>query len=376
MKNKISLIIVLLIFNIGFLLSQEGNPMIEYRFTNPANNQLGIAAVFNQSTSQNVTLDNAAVNILVPTGYHSPSLTNGWEMVVFVEEPTLTSYCGPSATGYTFYQFFKFNNQNLGSVTAFVPEPLFVITFEGSSSDPVDGLTFPLVGDLHNCLFDLGITNTSSIQWGPNPTPFVGKSDISITPQNISLPIRLLTFTAKKLDERIVKLSWTTSLEINSDYFVIERSKDGRVWTEIGTVEAAGNSHTLRAYDYIDSALPTMSRVRENTLYYKLRMVDQDRGFAYSDIRGVHLNKADLEYSIPIYPNPGLQLFHIDLSNTDVSKGDLDLQVYDMMGKRIIGKKISGGGIELLDMNDYPSGLYQVKITQGNRLSQSRISKI
>lgn len=193
---------------------------------------------------------------------------------------------------------------------------------------------------------------------------------------NVPLPIKLSTFMAKNLNENSVKLDWTTSLEINSDYFAIERSQDGRTWTEIGMVAAAGNSNAVLAYDYIDSTLPLASRNDDNTLYYKLRLVDQDGKYAYSDIRVVHLNTVNSQHNFVIYPNPGLQYFNIDLTSTDATQGDLQLKVYDMLGKLVIDKDILGGGIELLDMGNHPSGLYQLKITQGNKTFQSRISKI
>lgn len=193
---------------------------------------------------------------------------------------------------------------------------------------------------------------------------------------NVPLPIKLATFHAKKLNEKSVQLDWTTSLEINSDYFAIERSKDGRNWTEIGTVAAAGNSNDLRKYDFLDDLLPISNRNNLNTLYYKLRLVDQDGKFVYSDIRVVHLNAFSSDHNFVIYPNPSLQFFNIDLTNIDASQDALQLKVYDMIGKLVVDKPILGGGIALLDMGDHPSGLYQVKIIQGGKTYQSKISKI
>ena len=193
---------------------------------------------------------------------------------------------------------------------------------------------------------------------------------------NLPLPIILSTFTAKKENERSVHLDWSTSSEINSNNFIIERSQDGQDWTDIGTVSAAGNSTNTIAYNYLDSDLPLSSRNLNNILYYKLRLVDLDGKYIHSDIRVVHMNVFNTDNSFAIYPNPSMQYFNIDLTNIDTQYGDLHLSVYDMMGKRVIKKKILGGGIELLDMSEYPTGLYQVKITQGAKQYQNRISKI
>lgn len=193
---------------------------------------------------------------------------------------------------------------------------------------------------------------------------------------NLPLPIILRTFTAKKENERNVQLTWSTSSEINSSHFIIERSQDGLDWTDIGAVSAAGNSSSTEAYNYLDDDLPLNNRTFNNVLYYKLRLVDLDGKYIHSDIRVVHMNVFDTDHSFAIYPNPSMQYFNIDMTNIDTQFGDLKMCVYDMMGKLIIEKKILGGGIELLDMNNYPTGLYQVKITQGTKQYQSRISKI
>lgn len=202
------------------------------------------------------------------------------------------------------------------------------------------------------------------------------KDNLILPGANVPLPILLKTFTAKKENERSVHLDWSTSSEINSNNFIIERSQDGQDWTDIGAVSAAGNSSSTVAYSYIDNDLPLTNRTLNNILYYKLRLVDLDGKYIHSDIRVVHLNNFETDHNFAIYPNPSMQYFNIDLTNIDTQYGDLHLSVYDMMGKRVIKKKILGGGIELLDMSEYPTGLYQVKITQGAKQYQNRISKI
>ena len=193
---------------------------------------------------------------------------------------------------------------------------------------------------------------------------------------NLPLPITLTTFKANKINESDVKLDWNTSSEINSDYFAIERSQNGRDWTETGTVGAAGNSTVPLAYTFYDHVPELIKRSNDNTLYYKLRMVDLDGKETYSDIRVVHLGKSYSDHGFAIYPNPSTQFFNVDLTDTDATHGDLTLHVFDILGKRIIEKKVLGGGIELLDMQGQPTGLYHVTITQGYKVFQGRISKI
>lgn len=190
------------------------------------------------------------------------------------------------------------------------------------------------------------------------------------------LPIKLLSFTATKATETSVNLNWTTSSEQNSDYYGVERSQDGVNWTEIGIVDAVGNSDTKMYYDFNDNELPANNRTFHHQLYYKLRLVDQDGKFAYSDVRVVQLDNKNTNHTFNIYPNPSLKFFNINLSGISSEYGDIQMRIFDTMGKLVLEKKMLGGGIELLDMQDYPTGIYLVKIIQGSKQFESRISKI
>lgn len=202
------------------------------------------------------------------------------------------------------------------------------------------------------------------------------KDNLIAPESNLPLPIILTAFKANKVNESQVKLDWVTSSEINSDYFAIERSQNGKEWSEVGTVAAAGNSLGLKSYEFYDYLPEVIKRNSDPYLYYKLRMVDLDGKEVDSDIRVVHFNQSFSDGSFAIYPNPSLQYFNIDLSETDATYGDLTLKVFDMLGKQVIERKVLGGGIELLDMENHPAGLYEVRITQGYKYFHSRISKL
>src|SRR6202035_5154257 len=68
--------------------------------------------------------------------------------------------------------------------------------------------------------------------------------------QNIPLPLLLESFTATRVDTKGL-LQWTTSQEVNSDKFIIEKSTDANHYNAIGTVKAQGNSSTTSNYQFI-----------------------------------------------------------------------------------------------------------------------------
>jgi len=208
-----------------------------------------------------------------------------------------------------------------------------------------------------------------------SPSGAAAEFDIIVIGQQFSpLPVSLSSFSATKHTERSSRLNWTTSSEINSDFFGIERSKDGNTWETIGRVAAAGNSSKELAYEFIDDNLPLI-RTKEQVFYYRLRMTDLDGQYKYSDVRGVNFGKLSTGV-VTIYPNPTVEHINVDLSGMDLDAGKVDLFVYDMSGRQLIKKSIIGNGIELIDVSQLPANTYNVVVKQGETAYQQRVIKI
>ena len=120
--------------------------------------------------------------------------------------------------------------------------------------------------------------------------PFI-QSKLVTVDENCILPISLISFTGENKDN-INVLYWITDLEYNSSHFEIEKSADGIVFDGIGYVIADQNN----PYEFVDE-MPIYS---DN--YYRLKMVDLDSSFTYSNIVVVRVEKPTSNYTI--YPNP------------------------------------------------------------------------
>ncbi|MBK8349975.1 MAG: T9SS type A sorting domain-containing protein [Saprospiraceae bacterium] len=192
---------------------------------------------------------------------------------------------------------------------------------------------------------------------------------------SVVLPVKLSIFSAEQYKERASKLNWSTSSEINSDFFGVERSEDGVNWSNIGRVRAAGNSNETLKYEYIDNSLP-LNRSKEQIFYYRLKMTDLDGKYEYSDIRGVNFQRTATTTSISIYPNPSTDRINVDLSGMDLNNGEIVLSVFDMKGQQMIRKNIIGNGLELIDVNQLPAATYNVVVQQKDKVFQQRIIKI
>ncbi|MBN4061994.1 hypothetical protein JYU20_02225 [Bacteroidales bacterium AH-315-I05] len=147
---------------------------------------------------------------------------------------------------------------------------------------------------------------------------------------NSPLPIELLSFSGK-VEERKIRLDWTTISEINNDYFIIERSADGINYDGLTQVLGAGNSNaTLHYTTYDENPLPDLS-------YYRLKQVDFDGSFNYSQVVLVQMVKQ--EYTISVFPNPvsGTQL---NLSGKKLDGKEILVTLNNNMGETVYSKVI------------------------------------
>jgi len=85
----------------------------------------------------------------------------------------------------------------------------------------------------------------------------------------VVLPVEITSFEGWK-ESYGNKINWETSTERNSDYFIMDRSVDGKSWEEIQTVKSVGNSQTLSQYEVVDNTYEI------SVNYYRLRQYDLD----------------------------------------------------------------------------------------------------
>ena len=123
------------------------------------------------------------------------------------------------------------------------------------------------------------------------------------------LPVELVDFYATKTEKRTVMTNWVTGSELNSDYFEIQRSSNGSFFETIGVVQAAGNSNNLITYQFEDE------NPLNGMVYYRLKQIDFDGSFEYSDIRQIELKGEEAL----IYPNPVTDWATVSLDNKNVT---------------------------------------------------------
>ncbi len=133
----------------------------------------------------------------------------------------------------------------------------------------------------------------------PEPGASTPRTNNGIGLCSVILPIELIYFDGTfNESENQVELSWATASELNNDYFVVQRSKDGIIFEDVLTVDGAGTSTTRLDYADIDKTPFTGIR------YYRLQQVDFDGADTYSDVVSVQNNMTTAETEMTIFPNP------------------------------------------------------------------------
>ena len=184
----------------------------------------------------------------------------------------------------------------------------------------------------------------------------------SFTPSG-GLPVKLISFDAKLLSNKEVLLSWQTASETNNDFFEVERRVNHELsgtlgtlednWDKVGKVKGAGNSNLLRSYEFVDASTPLSMT---NILYYRLKQVDYDGSFSYSNIVAVKLDEAFQNEPI-IFPNPGNGNFSIS-----TNQFILELELFDPNGQSLLKIFDVSGTQQIQLSNDVKDGIYFLRI--------------
>lgn len=161
------------------------------------------------------------------------------------------------------------------------------------------------------------------------------------------LPVSLQSFSANCING-MIQIDWSTSSEINNDYFIIEHSADGILFNQLLRVNGAGNTNTQHNYAAVSL---------KGTGYYRLKQVDFDgKESTFDPVFVTCHSTADMNCPAITFSNQEFQLKMESESNDEV-----DIQLMDMGGKVIsVGKYpiISGTNLVSIPYPQHAAGLY------------------
>ncbi len=218
------------------------------------------------------------------------------------------------------------------NLTAFA----FVVSSTAYFSDVTVPGNIATLAPLANLGFD---PNFNTLPGGPyysNPAP---------------LPIELTSFTSD-IKDRNVTINWQTQTEVQSSKFVVERALFGTdIWQIVANVKAAGTSNSLKSYSVTDTKL------NSGKYQYRLKMIDVDGTYRYSDIIFAEIGTPKTYQLSQNYPNPFNPTTRIDYQLPLDAK--VTIELYTISGEKVatLVNNEQTAGYYTLDINASREGL-------------------
>ncbi len=179
------------------------------------------------------------------------------------------------------------------------------------------------------------------------------------------LPVELLSFTGQAEGQNVI-LNWATASELNNHGFEIQRKFGNNDWVTIGFKEGKGTTSEQSNYSYIDD----ISRLSASEVYYRIKQIDFNGSFSYSD--EIKVGLIPLEYNLfQNYPNPFNPVTVIKYSIAERTK--VNLTVYDILGneiKTLVNENKEPGYYEInFESENLSSGIYLYRLNTNNFVS-------
>ncbi len=194
----------------------------------------------------------------------------------------------------------------------------------------------------------------------PFPTP--GQVDCTLIP----LGVEWASFEVSLLDGQSISLSWKTISEENNSYFEVQHSIDGINFRAIDEVAGNGTTQLKQEYSY------THLTPANGTNYYRLKQVDFDGDFEYSDIRVVDIDRAG-----KIVINPSAAIAEITIQLTETEGHNNLIGIYDMVGRTVMMSNFDGAqNAKTIDISNLEKGYYVVRVQAGNEIFTERFMKM
>lgn len=210
------------------------------------------------------------------------------------------------------------------------------------------------------------IAPSSSTGAGNVPNVFFDISNVDFTIGS-PMPVTLVSFEVKQGSENSASLTWQTSEERNNAGFEIEMSLDARSYKKVGFVDGNGSTTASRHYQY------SVKDLQSGRYYFRLKQLDYDGKFEYSQIRAIELKSAG--EVVAVYPNPtsGKLKIHPSLHNGQA----FAVKIVDQSGRTVVSLPTSDRYTNSyeLDASGLRSGIYSVILTGMNFTESIRFVK-
>ena len=186
---------------------------------------------------------------------------------------------------------------------------------------------------------------------------------LSLAPINcppLTLPVKLSSFNAK-VSNCSVNLDWTAATETDFSNYEVQSSTDGSTFKTIATKPVNGPDQKYLYQDHSPA---------QGNIYYRLKMVNIDGSFEYSNIIAMKLNCNRSE--MVVYPNPVTDILNINITNAQDNETEASL--FDNSGRLVHSSKLVSG-TNSINMTKFPKGVYLLTLKNNNEIQNIKIVK-
>ncbi|MEM1321268.1 MAG: T9SS type A sorting domain-containing protein [Bacteroidota bacterium] len=165
------------------------------------------------------------------------------------------------------------------------------------------------------------------------------------------LPVELLSFDARAVGEQ-VQIDWATATELDNDYFLVQRSKDAERFEDIDQVDGAGTTLAAQYYEVWDN------KPYIGINYYRLKQVDHNGDFEYSDIRAVEMSGQAVK--VNVYPQPASDWLTVEVGEEVKPER---IQLFNELGQLVMEEIAEDRDFRWnLEVQHLPRGLYMIRV--------------
>ncbi|TVT41756.1 T9SS type A sorting domain-containing protein [Hymenobacter setariae] len=247
------------------------------------------------------------------------------------------------------------------------PQP---IAFNKGDSFPYREVTstWTLTAGLHTLRVDYGEHGGSQglvLQYsGPDMPKQLIPNGVLYNQMAAAIRPTLMHFDAVATNQQVA-LNWETAAEENCTGFVIQKSLDGKVFTDLLRQPGGATTMMARSYDAIDP-VPA-----NGWNYYRLQQLRSDRQPVYSPIKAVEIKPVEL--TVSIYPVPNNGTFYLNVQPGNV--GTALLKLLDMSGRQVYQQEVSlaNGSLQMIEPG-MSTGIYMLKLTTSAGTFSRKIS--
>jgi hypothetical protein len=311
-------------------------------------------------TSFQVDLSGSTIDLydntsMVSTGGSSTDLTLSKSSKIVIGNGSQTSGASLFVNGPT-VDIYKNSAIELGNTNNAYINWANYTTYNNNGNGGGGAASYSTANSTINCGSGYPHACAGSYVYGPASLSTAGTVPVNL------LPVVLADFTARWNNDQTITDSWNTQQEVNFSHFEIERSQNGSTWNTIGSVPAKGNSSIETNYSFTDRS--PLAGVN----YYRLKIVDLDGHYDYSEIK---VQRSALITKTSFFPNPAHDYVNVALGET--AGVSVTVRLINQAGQVLQEKKgITGNGAAIsIPLQQYAAGLYILSVSTADGACES-----